>query len=464
MTATVFIPPAPRVLATEPSLLKQLWLIPQSTLGFWPEEAFELMVRQRTALGVTACVVNDPELARQILTVKAANYRRPSAVRRVAMALGGNGLFMAEGEDWRRQRRLLAPSFTPASIGVLLPHFRAAGLHLIRALDGKREANLSEDFQQTALEAVLRALFSLPDNAARETLARMVRDYIEGAGRPTLLDGIAQNDTAFGFLMRRRKRFATNWFAAIDAIVAARKENPPQAHQRDMLDLLLALRDGATGEALSHEEIRDQCGTMLFAGSETTARLMFWAAYVLTQDTAEQTRLREEIAAFPPERIATLDDLQNWPRLRNVLLETLRLYPPLPHIFREAIGPDDIGGEKIAPKTMVWISPWLIHRHKKFWEQPTVFLPDRFEGKQSPWTQIPAYIPFGAGPRICIGAAFAMAEAQIVLATLLHRFTLALKPGPAVLPIGRTTTEPSYEPTFAFNSQQGEENSGAPSR
>jgi cytochrome P450 len=447
----VFIPPAPTVHPTEPSLLKQLWLIPQSTLGFWPEDAFELMVRQRTVLGVTACVVNDPDLARQILTTKAANYRRPSAVRRVAQALGGNGLFMAEGDDWRRQRRLLAPSFTPASIALLLPHFQAAGLHLLRTLEGKSEANLSEDFQQTALEAVLRALFSLPDNAARENLARMVRDYIDGPGRPTLLDGLAPNDTAFAFLMRRRKRFAGNWFATIDAIIATRKENPPQAHQRDMLDLLLALRDAATGEALGREEIRDQCGTMLFAGSETTARLMFWAAYVLTQDTAEQTRLREEIAAFPPGRIATLDDLQNWPRLRNVLLETLRLYPPLPHIFREAIGPDQCAAEKIAPKTMVWISPWLIQRHKKFWDQPTAFLPDRFDGKQSPWTQIPAYIPFGAGPRICIGAAFAMAEAQIVLATLLQRYALTLKPGRAVLPVGRTTTEPSYEPAFVLN-------------
>jgi cytochrome P450 len=162
--------------------------------------------------------------------------------------------------------------------------------------------------------------------------------------------------------------------------------------------------------------------------------------------------LRAEIAAFPPERVSNLRDLQNWPRLHNVLMEALRLYPPLPQILREAIGADEVGGEKVAPRTQLWFSAWVMHRHRKFWDQPTGFIPGRFAGKAAPWTQMPAFIPFGAGPRICIGPSFALSEAQIVLATLLERYKISLPDGKPVLPIGRTTIEPSHEPQFRLES------------
>lgn len=133
-----------------------------------------------------------------------------------------------------------------------------------------------------------------------------------------------------------------------------------------MLDLLLSAKDKESGETLSKTEIRDQCATMFFAGSETTARLMFRVVYLLTQAPQEQDSVRSEILAFPVERVCTMDNLQNWPRLRNVLLEAMRLYPPQPHIMREAIGPDEIGGEKIIAGMQVWFSAWIMHRHHKF--------------------------------------------------------------------------------------------------
>ena len=175
---------------------------------------------------------------------------------------------------------------------------------------------------------------------------------------------------------------------------------------------------------------------------------MFWASYLLAMDSEEQSSVREEVVAFPPERVMSLDDLQNWRRLRNVLLEALRLYPPVPQILRDANGPDDICGETIGVDTKVWISPWVMHRHRKFWDRPTAFLPDRFAGKTTPWTQTPAYIPFGAGPRICIGLSFALSEAQIVMARLLSRHNISLRDARPVLPVGRVTIEPSYEPLF----------------
>jgi len=399
-------------------------------------------------MGVDFLVVNDPDAIRHVMVANASNYGRPVPVRRVVRPLGGSGIFLSEGIDWRRQRRLLAPSFIPASIGLLLPHFRAAGLHLLHTIEKMRRANLSKAFQYTALEAVLRALFSMPDNGAREKLGHSVRNYIEGPGRPNLLDAAANNESDFSWANGQRERFVRDWFDAIETIISDRKSRPSDDRHRDMLDLLLSIVDKDTGEALSNSEIRDQCGTLLFGGSETTARLMFWAAYLLTQDLEEQDRVRTEITAFPVERVSASDDLKNWPRLRNVLLEALRLYPPLPHVMREALGPDEVAGEKVSPGTQVWFSAWVLHRHRRFWEQPTAFMPDRFASSGTNWTQMPGYIPFGAGPRTCIGLSFALSEAQIVLATLLSGYEIGLISGKPVMPLGRATIEPSYEPAF----------------
>ena len=174
-------------------------------------------------MGVETLVVNDPDAVRHVMAANASNYGRPVSVRRVVRPLGGSGLFLSEGIDWRRQRRLLAPSLIPAGISLLLQHFRDAGLHLLHAIEKTREANLSKVFQDTALEAVLRALFSMLDNSAREKLGDSVRDYIEGPGRPTLLDVIARNDSDFSWADGQRKRFIRNWFGAIEAIVVERR-------------------------------------------------------------------------------------------------------------------------------------------------------------------------------------------------------------------------------------------------
>jgi cytochrome P450 len=208
------------------------------------------------------------------------NYRHPYSVTRVARPLVGSGVFLAEGADWRRERRLLAPTFTPASIGLLLPHFRDAGLHLLRSIERSSRANLSKAFQDTALEAVLRALFSLPESGEREKLSHLARGYIEGSGQPTLVDGFAKSEGTFAFANVRRARFQKVWHAAIDQIISRRRASPIAATHRDLLDLLLGVRDAETGAALSDAEIRDQCATMFFAGFETTARLMFWASYL----------------------------------------------------------------------------------------------------------------------------------------------------------------------------------------
>ena len=442
------VPPAPKVHVKDLPTWRHLLAAQRNSIGIIPDYAFAVPFARRTLLGVDAVLINNPKGIRHVMATNATNYVRPKMMPRALRPLLGQGIFLAEGTEWRRQRRMLSPAFTPHNVGLLLPHFTAAANDLLRRLEASSIADLSEAFQMATLEAGLRAMFSMPDSVQRARLGAMVRGYVEGPGHPNILDMLARDESAFAFATRKRRAFQKSWFTAVDEVVAQRSQSRHDGQHRDLLDLLLAARNVETGEALSATEVRDQCATFIFGGFETTARLLFWASYLLTLDLAEQEQLRTEVAAFSPERLSSLDDLANWPRLRMTLLETLRLYPPVPHLVREPVADDEIMGEPVKARSQIWISPWVMHRHRKFWEQPTAFLPERFAGKASPWTTIGAYLPFGAGPRICIGATFAMAEAHIVMATLLRRYRIIRADLRPVLPVARVTIEPSFTPMF----------------
>ncbi len=440
-------PPAPEVHAKDLPAWRVLRDFPRDTLSTWPNYAFDVPINRRRILGIDGILINDPEGVRHVMATAAQKYTRSVPFVRIFRPFAGNGLILAEGDVWRAQRRMLAPVFTPASVGRLLPHFARAAADLVARLDGQPTANLSAAFQDATLEAVLRALFTLDDAGRRQQLAGQVRAYMAGPGTPNILDGFSRSEHSWSWAQRGRRAFQRHWFAAVGEIVAQRRARGVSDPPADMLDLLLTARDAETGERLTNPEVRDQCATMLLAGFETTSRLLFWACYLLSLDQTEQDRLRAEIAAFPPAGAMTLDNLRRWPSVRETLLETLRLYPSAPVLTRAAVEADTILGVDIKPGAQIFISPWVIHRHRKYWEQPNAFIPSRFKDKPSPWTS-GTFLPFGAGPRICIGASFAMAEAEILLSTMLSRFKLSLVDAKPVLPVGRITTMPSHEPQF----------------
>ena len=441
-------PPAPTVHSKDLPAIRLLFGSIRNSLAIWPDRAFDIAFNRNTLFGVESVLVNDPAGVRYVMATNAANYVRPAIMPRILRPLIGRGVFLAEGSEWRRQRRMLSPSFTPNHVNILLPHFIAAANDLVHQLEGQPSVDLSAAYQIAALNAVLRALFSMPDQGERDRIGAIVRQYVTGPGRPQIFDGFAKSETSFAFALRRRRSFQKRWMSAVEGIVTARRSAPHDARHQDLLDLLIAVRDPETGEPVGADELRDQCATMIFGGYETTARLLFWASYLLTLDHGEQARLRAEVAAFPPDRVATLEDLGHWPRLRLVLLEALRLYPPVPLLAREPVQDDVILGEQVRRGIQVYVAPWVLHRHRKHWQHPTAFMPERFAGQSSPWTLNGAYLPFGAGPRMCVGAVFALSEAQITLATVLWHYNLAIESKRPVVPIGRPTIQPSYAPMF----------------
>jgi cytochrome P450 len=442
------IPPAPKVHARPlgGSKLGELRIaleMGRSLIGAYCEEDFESLVTPYMFMGQPGLFVNDPASARHILT--SPKYQRPVKAARSLKPLVGEGVLMSEGETWKRQRKSLAPVFTPAATGSLLPYFVAAGAGLVEALTGHGDANLAQAFHRATLDAVLRALFSRRADKEGAVLADLARRYMEGPAHFNLMDFVAKGADDLLFMDGERRRIGKRWFTAVDVLIAERRAHP-HPEVRDLLDRLLAARD-ETGGPLPDEEIRDQCSSMLAAGFETTSRLLFWAAYMLALDPATQDRVRAEVLAFPPGQVTSLDDLKAWPLLRSVLFETLRLYPSAPIIARQAIETDAVLGCEVVPGCTITISPWVMHRHRKLWDAPTTFRPERFIDQAHPWS-IEGFIPFGMGPRVCIGAGFALAEAQIILASLLARFTVTMATDRPVLPIASITLGPDHEPAF----------------
>ncbi|WP_297513287.1 cytochrome P450 [uncultured Caulobacter sp.] len=442
------VPPAPKV-HPRPfggTILGQLRVareMARSLVGAYTEDDFEALATPYVFMGQSGLLLSDPVAARAVLA--SPKYGRPVKAARPLRPLVGDGLLMAEGETWRRQRKSLAPVFTPAATGDLLPRFVAAGAGLVEDLAGRDRANLARAFHRATLDAVLRALFSRRADAEGAVLADLARRYMEGPAHFNFFDYVARGADDLTFLDGERRRVGGQWFKAVDALIAARRACPHPA-VLDLLDRLLAART-EDGAPLPDQEIRDQCSSMLAAGFETTSRLLFWAAYLLALDPETQDRARAEVLAAPADEVASLDDLKRWPLLRAVLFETLRLYPSAPLIVRQALEADTVAGHAVAPGCMITISPWVIHRHRKLWEDPTAFRPERFIDQAHPWG-IEAFLPFGAGPRVCIGAGFALAEAQIVLASLLARFQIAMADERPVLPKASITLGPDHEPDF----------------
>lgn len=445
----VLIPPAP-VPPTRPSIWRFLRSLRTDMLSAFSQEAYQRPVITRRLLGLRFLLVNDPAGIRRVLIENAGNYVKPVSSIRVLGPFTGDGLLQAEGNTWRGQRRRVAHNFAPAQIRALQPSFVVAAESMLRALDGGVPLDPSL-FERTALDAVLRALFSDAQAERRERLQGLVREYLtdpRGPGRIGIHDLVASRPDSFAFLLRGRRRFRDRWFAEIDAVVAERRAESNLGDAADLLDGLLAARDPDTGQPLSVQEIRNQVATFVAAGFETTARLLFWAAYLLALDAPEQDRVHAEL--IEGQECEDGEAVRR-PRMRCVLQETLRLYPTAPIIARRALCDDQIAGEHVRAGDRVTISPWLVHRHERLWDDPTAFRPDRFGGKPNAYLTDDAFLPFSKGPRICIGASFAFAEAAVVLGALLRRYRVLPANGLPAMPVAVVSIRPDRPYAFCLS-------------
>ena len=441
------IPPAPRQPPRDLPLLRLALMVRRNSLGAWPARAYDEMLVHRRFFRVDYFLINDPAAARRVFSEGADRYMRPIGVQRMLRPSVGTGLLTVDGEDWRRQRRMLAPAFTPQHIERLIPHFHDASRQMLSGMGSGGRFNLATLLETAVVDAVGRGLFSLPLHDRSSRIAGLLHTYFRGPAQATMWDFIARNEDDYAWRLRGRAAWSRIWFREIDAIVAARRAQPGSARAHaDVLDILFAAKDTQTGAPLTAEAIQGQVATLLSAGFESTARTVFWACYLLASDLAEQDAIRAELRAAPPTGVNGLAALRAWPRLSATLLETMRLYPSVSVLARQARAPDEVLGKKVRTGDFVLVCPWVMHRHRKLWDAPEAFRPGRFLDPAA--RQNEAFAPFGVGRRVCIGASFATTEATILLAHLLHRFRVTLDDARPVMPVATTTTAPDIEPWF----------------
>jgi cytochrome P450 len=434
-------PPASRVPDEEGSARGIARALGENALLAFPPEAFEEEVLVRKFFGRRQVILSRPASIHHILVDNPGNYHRTAATIRMLRPLLGKGLLLSEGEDWRHQRQSVAPAFTPRMIPMLARHIAQETGALIDGLAdcGGRPVDLLAEMQFLALEIAGRSMFSLAMDRHAAELRELVTGYAEHLGRPSLLDFLLPLPIPSPRDFPRR-RFRRRWMALIRRVIAERRERAPEGAPGDLFDLL-------STEERDPDRLADQFATLITAGHETTAVAMFWALYLVAATPEVEERIAAEAAPLDlgPERASEV-----LPRLvytRAVVQEGLRLYPPAFTMARQARRADTAGGIAIPARAVVLIAPWVLHRHRRLWDQPERFDPARFLPGAPPPERC-AYLPFGMGPRVCIGAQFALTEATLVLAAMIRAFHIERAAAEPVVPVAIVTTQPDHPPLF----------------
>jgi cytochrome P450 len=414
-----------------------------------PRAVFEEpMHRQRSIFG-EMLIVSDPEGVRRVLVDNVANYPKGDFENRIFTAMFGEGLLSAAPAKWRVHRKVMAPAFDPRSVSSYAPAMAEAVQAFARhwdTLGSDAAVDMVEEMKALTLQIICRTMFS--------------SDADELAGLAATALGLSSEALDFGLLdvlpvigparVRRKEAQIHADFAAMDGaifrMIAEREKNLAGASANapgDLLTRLIAAKDPENGAGLNAEEVRDEVITIFMAGHETTAVAMTWVWYVLSQRPAQAARLHAELDAVLAGRAQDAADLPNLPYTRMVLEEVMRLYPPAPGVsIRVAAKADEVCGMPVKAGAKIFIAPWILHRHRTLWDDPETFDPERFSHATSAGRARFAYMPFGGGPRVCIGAMLAMTEASLILATLAQRFQPRLPAGQDVKLRNRITLSP----------------------
>ena len=440
----LFRPPAPEAPLEPLPLSSFLRAVRTNTLTIWPQAAYREYATSRNFLGRTNVLLNAPDDIQHVLVGNAGNYRRSPASIRILQPITGEGLLLSEGDAWKLQRRTIAPALAPRMMRLLTPHIVASADRAMARFTGLvgQPVDLLREMQTLALDIAGRSMFSLEMDRHGVALRTLMTEFAERCSRPSLLDMLLPPSVPTPGDVRRRL-FKRRWMGLIEAIIQSRIDQPLPEKPRDLFDLLRAARDPETGAGFSAVQLRDQVATLILAGHETTAVTLFWASLMLAQAPQEQDWLADEAKAVTIEAQNAHEDVAGLVRTRAVVNETLRLFPPAFTLVRAAIQRDKVGEVDLPAGSIAMIAPWVLHRHQKLWRDPEVFRPARFMPDQ-PAPARYAFMPFGAGPRICVGAQFAMTEAVLLLARLIGQFTVARVDARPVVPVGVVTTQPDH--------------------
>jgi len=437
--ATILLAPVPR--RGRLSTVEFFRTLRDNMIATYAEEAYERDIVERKMFGQRRFLVNEPMAIKHVLLDNAANYRKSGITRRILEPGLGRGLITSEGETWRRHRRIMSPAFDHRSIASYTSIMIEAAQEMLKGwsrVGPGAGIDVAIEMMAVTLNIISRTMFSSDSDRIITIMERGAGRY-QAQMRPNMMDFIGLPAWLAGLgRIRVTARALGEFDREIDSLIKLRSANPENG-PKDLLSRLIAARDEQTGGGMTAQEVRDHAITIFMAGHETTAMAMTWTWYLLSQHPAEEAKLHSELQSVLGARTPTSEDLSKLTYTRMVIDESMRLYPPVHTIAREALADDTLAGVRIPKGSAVLIAPWVLHRHRRLWQNPGRFDPERFSPEQTSARPRFSYLPFGGGRRICIGAAFAVTEATILLATIAQRFRLRLVPGHCVEPQGLIT-------------------------
>ena len=440
--------PAPR--ASKLSRFLMFFSARRSWMDGLYERSYRMKMGEVHFPGVDLYMVNEPSLVRQVLVADAAQFPKNELMGDALRPLLGDSIFTTNGSQWQRQRAMMEPAFAQARVHVAFPVMRAATEDMLKrlaALPDGAEHDVEIEMTHVTADIIFRTIFSVPmegPDAHRvfESFAR----YQALAPRLILPSVFGMRWLVFPWDVLRSRRAAGEIRTLLADLVRPRFEahrgGCTQAHT-DILEAFLQARDPVTGDAFGFEELVNQVAMLFLAGHETSASALTWALYLVAKSPDVQTRMHAEVMALEsttnPDKPVDASEMKSLELTWNVFRETLRLFPPVGFIARESAQTCPMRDKTVGKGASVVVSPWLIHRHRDLWDDPDAFNPDRYANDASRESLRNAYLPFSMGPRVCMGAAFALQEAVLILSSMARHYALEAVPGHVPQPVGRLT-------------------------
>ena len=444
----MFKPPRPAPLSALFSLIRAVSSGDGNLLNLLPGAAYEMEIGPLGWSRRSTLIVNRPDLVRDVLIDERGIFPKSDLMVNALDALIGNSIFVSSGDVWRRQRAMVDPSLTMMRINRAFPDMEAGVaecLHTLSRAAERREA-FSLDLLMSHLTAdiICRTVFStgvsekvthkvfeaftlFEKSVAQVEIFRLVieKAFTKTPQKPHVLEACRVIREAIGELLDTHT-------------------GEGGKHYDDIASALMLARD-ESGQGFTREELIDQLGVMFLAGHETSASALTWVFYLLSQQPDAVQRIRKEVTAIAGDGPISFEHTKKLVFTRNVFRETIRLYPPITFLPRVAMEDTQLGKRRVKRGALVIVAPWVLHRHKAYWRDPDVFDPDRFAPNREQEIKANAYIPFGLGPRICAGAAFASIEAVLIIASLVRAFDFETLDPKAVQPAARLTTRPTHQ-------------------
>jgi cytochrome P450 len=426
------------------SLLRMLRAVISNPIESWPRAVYREHLHRPRMPGHDALFVMHPTLIRQVMVDEADNFEKGEMARRALEPALGDAILIADGTRWRWQRHAAAPLFRREQLLEFLPAMIATAQRTRErwlSYPPDSEIDVWREMMRTTFDIVMATMLSGSSVADTGRIERAIGDYLDSISWVMALTMVGAPRWVPYPGVRKARRGRSYLRRFVDGLMTEVSDRG--ASHNDLLSLLIGANDPHTGRSMSETDVRDNILTFVLAGHETTALALTWTFYLLSLHPHIEARVRSEIAAVTGGSAVRCEHIEALRYTQQVIQEAMRLYPPVPLVVREARRVLRLGTEVIGTGTLVYVPIYAVHRHEEFWNRPDVFDPDRFTPEAVKARDRYVYLPFGAGPRICIGMSFAQIEATAVLAVLLSSVRLRLRHGYVPEPKLRVTLRPA---------------------